>query len=50
MDLQAQDKLIFEAQWHQPEASVTHEFILSFYTQDNSLELVNNSIKVFEPG
>lgn len=40
MDQEIEEKLVFNAQWFQSEAAVTHDFVLNFFTKDNSLELV----------
>lgn len=42
MESVPEEKYVFDAQWYQSEASVTRDFILNFYIEDNSLELVNN--------
>lgn len=41
MESEPEEKLVFEAQWYQSEASVNREFLLNFFTKDNSLEMVN---------
>lgn len=40
MERVSEEKLVFEAEWYQSEASVTRQFILNFFTKDNSIELV----------
>lgn len=42
MESVPEEKYVFDAQWYQSEASVTRDFILNFYIEDNSLELVKN--------
>lgn len=40
MDPVPEEKLIFDAQWYRAEAAVTYQFVLHFFTKDNSVELV----------
>lgn len=40
MEPLSEEKLVFDAEWFQSEAAVTHHFVMNFFTKDNSLELV----------
>lgn len=41
--MDSEEKLVFDSQWFQSEASVMHDFLLNFFPKDNSVELVNNT-------
>lgn len=39
------DKLVFDAQWYQSEAGVTHDFVLTYYAKDNTMDLYDVKTK-----